>query len=258
MSTKKIYVYDGSYQGLMTAIYTALKAKEIPAAVIKESSFRENLFYDKIIIETSETKAEELSKNIEKHISRDSLRYVFHAFHSEFDKIEDHIYRYLLMGFKIGEKIDNHLTKDYVKNVQEAAKKVRRESHRLKGLIRFKEAAGGKFYAAVEPDYNILILIAPHFKSRFSIQDWIIHDKKRETAVIYSADDREWLLIDLEADFEPNLSQKENDVQELWISFFGSVSIQNRYNPKLQQQFMPKKYWRYLIEKPGSSRDYRN
>ncbi|MFW6294603.1 MAG: DUF4130 domain-containing protein, partial [Halanaerobium sp.] len=43
----------------------------------------------------------------------------------------------------------------------------------------------------------------------------------------------------------------------LWKSFFSAVSIKNRLNPKLQRQFMPKKYWKYLIEKPGSSNKIR-
>jgi probable DNA metabolism protein len=83
--------------------------------------------------------------------------------------------------------------------------------------------------------------------------DWIIHDKKREEAVIFSAADKEWLLIELEKEFEPELSAEETDIQELWKSFFAAVSIKNRRNAKVQQQFMPKKYWKHLIEKPGSS-----
>jgi probable DNA metabolism protein len=253
MSKKRVYIYDGSYQGLLSAIYAALKERIIPVRIIKNDNYRNDLFYDKIVIESSEKNAEFLSEKIRTKISSNSLRYVFHSFHSELDKIEDYIYRYILMGFKYGDKIDNKLTEKYVRKVHDAAAKVRRESHRYKGLIRFKEAVGGKFYAAVEPDYNILILIATHFKNRLSTQDWIIHDKLRETAVIYSAEDYEWLLIDLKSDFKPELSEQENDIQDLWKSFFSAVSIKNRLNPKLQRQFMPKKYWKHLIEEPGSS-----
>jgi probable DNA metabolism protein len=254
MSKKIIYIYDGSYQGLLSAIYIGLKNRIIPVRIIKKDNYRNDLFYDKIVIESSEKNAAILSDKIKAHISSESLRYVFHAYHSELEKIEDYIYRYILMGFKYGDNINNNLAEKYVREVQEAAKKVRRQSHRYKGLIRFREAAGGKFYAAVEPDYNILISIAPHFKSRLSTQDWIIHDKLRENAVIYSSEDNEWLLIDLKADFEPDLSDEENNIQNLWKSFFASVSVTNRLNPKLQRQLMPKKYWKHLIEEPGSSR----
>jgi len=171
--------------------------------------------------------------------------------------MELYIFRYLFTGFKVGKSVDELLTKDFIRQVHDLAHRVRHESHRLKGLIRLKEAVGGKYYAAVEPDYKTLILLAPHFKSRFSTMDWIIHDLKREEAVIYSAEDKEWLLIDLEKGFEPKLSSREAEVQDLWRAFFSAVSIQNRKNRKVQQQFMPKKYWKHLIERPGSSQNYK-
>ncbi|TDX47897.1 putative DNA metabolism protein [Halanaerobium congolense] len=169
-----------------------------------------------------------------------------------------YIFRYLFTGFKVGKSIDEFLTKDYVLKVQEMCQKVARESHRLKGLIRLQETAEGKYYAAVEPDYRVLILLASHFKNRFSTMDWIIHDLKREEAIIFSAADQEWLLINLEKDFMPKFSKKEQEIQNLWCSFFTAVSIQNRKNPKIQQQFMPKKYWKHLIETPGSSRQFKS
>lgn len=251
--SKKVYVYDGSYQGLLTALYWSFKLKEIPIKIISKNKFKDDLFYQKRKIRTDDQKAKFLSRKIEDHISKRALHNIFRAYLSEAEKIELHIFRYLFTGFKVGEKIDEFLTKDYVLKVQEMCKKVGRESHRLKGLIRLQETAEGKFYAAVEPDYKVLILLVSHFKNRFSTLDWIIHDLKREEAIIFSAVDKDWLLIDLAKDFSPKFSQKETEIKELWQSFFKAAAIKNRKNPKLQQQFMPKKYWKHLIEKPGSS-----
>lgn len=255
--SKKVYIYDGSYQGLMTALYSAFKKREAPVKILAESDFRDDLFYQREEINTDQEKSEFFAEQIKKHISAQALNNIFNCYLSEAEKMELYIFRYLFTGFKVGKSVDELLTKDYIRQVHDLAHKVRHESHRLKGLIRLKEAAGGKYYAAVEPDYKTLILLAPHFKSRFSTMDWIIHDKKREEAVIYSAADKEWLLIDLEKEFEPELSKREEEVQDLWRAFFSAVSIQNRRNRKVQQQFMPKKYWKHLIETPGSSRDYK-
>ena len=38
--------------------------------------------------------------------------------------------------------------------------------------------------------------------------------------------------------------------QELWKMFFKKISIKERKNPRCQMQFMPKKYWKDLIEEP--------
>ena len=254
---KKVYIYDDSYQGLLTALHQAFKKREVPVKIMSEAKFRNDLFYQKEKIKTNSKKAKFFSEQIKKHISSRAVHNVFRSYLSEAEKMELYIFRYLFTGFKVGEKVDELLTKDYVLKVQEMTQKVGRESHRLKGLIRFQEAEGAKYYAAVEPDYKVLVLLAPHFKNRFSTMDWIIHDKKREEAVIFSAADKQWLLIDLEKDFEPELSTKEKNIQNLWRSFFSTVSIKNRSNPKVQQQFMPKKYWKNLIENPGSSRKFR-
>lgn len=252
-NNKKVYIYDGSYQGLLTALYTAFKLREIPVKILQKNVFREDLFYQSQQIVTKPKRAKFFSQKIKENISAQALNNIFYAFLTEVDKMEFYIFRYLFTGFKVGEKVDELLTKDYVRKVQDLAHKVRHESHRLKGLIRFQEAADFKYYAAVTPDYKVLVLLAPHFKNRFSTMDWIIHDKGREKAVIFSAAEAKWLLIDLAKDFEPELSSSENLVQDLWRTFFSAVSIENRKNFKAQQRFMPKKYWRHLIENPGSS-----
>lgn len=254
---KKVYIYDGSYQGLLTALYTAFKKREVPIKIMAQSKFRDNLFYQSEKIVTDLEKANFFSKQIKEHISSQVLNNIFYAYLSDLNKMELYIFRYLFTGFKVGKKVDEFLTKNYVRQVQNLAHKVKDESHRLKGLIRLQEAVDGKYYAAVEPDYKTLLLLAPHFKNRFSTMDWIIHDKKREEAVIFSEAAKEWLLIDLEKDFAPKLSKKEKDVQDLWQAFFSAVSIKNRSKPRTQQQFMPKKYWKHLIERPGSSYQFK-
>ena len=43
-------------------------------------------------------------------------------------------------------------------------------------------------------------------------------------------------------------SEDEIKFQSLWKTFFKSVAIKERTNPRLQMQFMPKKYWKDLTE----------
>ena len=46
--------------------------------------------------------------------------------------------------------------------------------------------------------------------------------------------------------------EKEELYQRLWQQYFSSVNIAARKNMKLHIQHMPKRYWRYLVEKKGS------
>jgi probable DNA metabolism protein len=47
----------------------------------------------------------------------------------------------------------------------------------------------------------------------------------------------------------PPFEQEEEFYQTLWKQYFKSIAIEGRINPRLQMQHMPKKYWKYLIEK---------
>ena len=90
-------------------------------------------------------------------------------------------------------------------------------------------------------------MLAPHFVRRLPDQDWIIHDRKRMLAAIYNRE--EWVLTELDSLPEPKITEEEKYYQALWQSFYKNVAIESRKNPRLQAQFMPRRYWDYLIEK---------
>ena len=46
----------------------------------------------------------------------------------------------------------------------------------------------------------------------------------------------------------PTISEREKEYQQLWKTFFQTIAIEERKNPRLQMQFMPKKYWKDLVE----------
>jgi probable DNA metabolism protein len=43
--------------------------------------------------------------------------------------------------------------------------------------------------------------------------------------------------------------EKEEIYQTLWQQYFTSINIKARKNMKLHIQHMPKRYWKYLVEK---------
>ncbi len=78
-------------------------------------------------------------------------------------------------------------------------------------------------------------------------QNWIIHDIKRNSTAIYNM--KEWILTGLELKDLPAMSLEEEFYQSMWKQYFKSIAITTRLNPKLQVQYMPRRYWSHLIEK---------
>ncbi len=240
------YLYDGSFEGLLSAIYQAYYHHEKPDVIMPRRQYREGLFISPVDITTDLAKADKVYRAIIKKISPVSLRAVYRAYLSELKGIENDIYHYLRLGFKVGKAVDLHLTNQHVKKVHDVSQKVSREKHRMLGLIRFQLLAGGIYYAPIEPDYNIVGLLAPHFAKRFADQKWVIHDLRRNLAALYNCE--EWILTPL-ADKNFVLAEQETFYQNLWRDYYKTAGLPERENPKLMRQFMPTRYWKHLTEK---------
>jgi len=241
------YIYDGSFDGLLTAIYEAYYRKEKPQRILFEEDYQENLLVDKIYINTDIEKAEKVYNSIKTKISNRALKNVFYTYLSEGEDIGTWIYQYLKLGWKIGKNVDYNMADERVLNIYKARRSVDREVHLLLGLIRFRRLEEKIYYAPFEPKFNVVGLVAPHFVERLSDQSWLIHDVKRGIGAVYNGE--EWIIRDIDIDKELKYGEDELAYQRLWKEYFKSIAIKNRINPRLQKRNMPMRYWRYLVEK---------
>lgn len=145
----------------------------------------------------------------------------------------------------MGPSVSAYRTHPDVLPVLETAHKVSFEAHRFEGLLRFADM--GKFlYSSLAPDHNIIILLADFFADRLKQEHFMIHDKKRELAVIY--DTKEWYVSDFSSEISLGLSADEAFYQELWLKYFDRIGIAHRINPRLQARFVPHRYRKDLPE----------
>lgn len=250
------YVHDGTFEGLLTAIYEAYYRTEKPDYIIAPNELETSLFANKEIIYPCETKAGKVYRAIKEKISPSSLQHVYYAYLSELPGASTAIYCYLKLGFKVGRKLDFHHTHEQVLSVHRLSQKVGKEKHRMLGLVRFQLLAENSnfcngdrriYYAPIEPDHNISVLLAPHFAKRLNDQNWIIHDVKRGVAILFNQKD--WLVTTEDLKSELTLANEELNWQDLWRTFYENIAIKERTNPKLQRRFMPVRYWKWLTEK---------
>ncbi|ABO49817.1 conserved hypothetical protein [Desulforamulus reducens MI-1] len=241
------FLYDGSFEGLLTAIYEAYYRRERPDYIVAQDEFESDLFSNTITITSDQEKSERVYRAIEDKISYLTLQHVFYVHLSDLPERGTLIYHYLKLGWCVGPNVNHYLAEECVRRVLEISQKVRGERHRMLGLIRFERLQGDLYYAAMEPDHNIVGLVAPHFVKRLSDQNWLIHDLKRKLAAVYNK--KEWMLTSLDVPQTLIYDDKESYYQALWKNYFTSTAIQGRINPRLQKQFMPVRYWKHLVEK---------
>lgn len=243
---EKTYVYDGTFEGLLSIIFDCYIKKVIPTRIVPKNNVELSFFEQLEEKVTDYKKSNRIFNGIVKNISYDTLYNSYYAFLSKTQEKEINILKYILNGFIIGPKINTMLSIDFVFAVHSMRKKMLFESHRLKGLLRFIEVEDNIFYASIHPDNNVIENLGQHFMRRLPSQNFIIHDKNRNIAFLYNT--KEYEIIDSSNLNITSISGTEKKYQELWSTFFNTIAIKERKNSRLQMQYMPKKYWQDLIE----------
>ena len=132
--------------------------------------------------------------------------------------------------------------------VTKAAGKVQKEIHRLTGLLRFEPDSAGMYTARCSPDHFTLPALAEHFTIRFGEIPWVIIDEKRGIC-LSRQDDRPAKLVKQTPVPALGLpAEKNSSWEELWRLYHQSVSNDARKNLRLQRQFIPERYQKYLPE----------
>jgi len=128
-----------------------------------------------------------------------------------------------------------------------ASYKVSREYHRLIGLLRFSPTPSGIWLARCACDHYQLHALGYHFADRFGSDRWAIVDERRSLAVLWFGDsERPFTVIPSGNLYLDALG--EDPWEDLWRRYHRAVSIASRENRDLQAQFMPRRYWKYLVE----------
>ena len=241
------FLYDGSLEGLFTAIFYAYQSKD-PCTINKLENHIPSLLNEIKEITTELDKFKRVYNSIIQKLNGKALNNIYYLYLSEIEGAEDLILNYLKLCYKYGTDINLAKNNDTIISVDKYYRKVSGEAHMFTGFVRFKEIAPLSFYAQIEPVYNILPIIINHFTLRFSDQNFIIHDLKREKAIIYNK--KTAIITDLSKDEGYLISTLNNDTnfESLWKTFYKSVNIKERENSKLQKQHMPKRYWNHLTE----------
>ena len=253
------YTFDGTMDGLLTAVFDAFALKEQPERLLGEGDPLP-LFCDRLYrVETDEAKAQRVWAGLEKRLTREAIRLISVSWMSELKELNQPLFQYICKVFRQGDITKNFADSD-VLTVTNIARKVLHEQLRMKQFIRFQKAKDGTYLAVVFPDHNVLPLITDHFQDRFNDQPWLIYDAKRQYGYYYNGEaapiritfeNKEAVPFSL-ADgklSEDLLSSDDHLLQDLWRTYFKAICIRERMNPRKQLSDMPRRYWKYMTEK---------
>ena len=253
-----VYTFDGTMDGLLTAVFDAYALHEQPEQLLKSGDalplFCEHLYH----VTTDEEKARRVWTGLEKHLPHEALKLISVSWMSELSELPTPLFLYIYKVFRQGDISHNFADED-VLSVTNIARRVLHEQLRMKQFIRFQKAMDGTYLAVVSPDHNVLPLITDHFSDRFNDQPWLIYDAKRHYGFYYDGQKVIRVTFEDESSVPFNLangklnaevlSHDDQLFQDLWRTYFKAICIKERMNPRKQLQDMPRRYWKYMTEK---------
>lgn len=273
-----VFIYDGSYEGLLSCIFSIFKEGSLPTAICTEADYQPSLLDTATQIVTNDGWAARVLKGIDERTNARASRLAYKIFLSELPASEMLIYELIQAIIRYGnESILENFANSHILRAAQIEKMIHREVHRMHAFVRFQKSQDGLFCAVIDPDFNVLPLIGDHFERRYADQSWLIFDTRRHYGLHYDQEKMAFVSLDNPVlkramhllqgaehkgvelsggelkgnEFDANefKDSREMEYQLLWKSYFQSVNISERNNSKLHLRHMPKRYWKYLIEK---------
>ncbi|QNN71708.1 UdgX family uracil-DNA binding protein [Thermomonas carbonis] len=129
------------------------------------------------------------------------------------------------------------------RRAMQLAQEVRRDAHKMKAFVRFREVPGehDNFIAWFEPGHHILQRVAPFFARRFAGMRWAILTP--EGSALWDGES-----LSFGPGGAPDNAPAFDAGDDLWRTYYSNIFNPARLNPRMMRQEMPLRYWKHLPE----------
>lgn len=241
-----IFIIDQNIDGLMCALYKSFTEKIYPCKVYGAHVYQPELCTNTVRVKTDRSNVERVKKALINY-GGDNIVYQLRVCLLSCDaNAAYHAFCYAHKTLTERRNVSEDLCDIFVSNFFDTLRKVYNEKHRMNGFLRFSETAGGVLYAQYSPDNDITELIVPHFSDRLHDIPFVIHDIKRNRVAVSDGRTVKYGYTDLSAKINP--SRNEEAFALLWKRYFNTVNIPERKNTRQQDNYMPRRYRKYMNE----------
>ncbi|MDR0293719.1 MAG: TIGR03915 family putative DNA repair protein [Oscillospiraceae bacterium] len=239
--------YTPTWEGFLTAVFEAFdrgrRGETVSIRHPRESA--ETSMFDAAPCHPDPDKAGRVERGMAR-LAPGLPETVYMAWLSERPGVEDDLLGLLALGFERKRDPRGDMTHPLVMSVSKAARQTGQERQRMLQFVRFVQTPEGIYVADIEPNSNVLPLIAEHFHGRFNDQRLLIRDLRRRLVLVSRQNG--WFIRELGPDEEIPPLPEDGLFEDLWRGYFRAVSNPARKNLRLQQHFVPLRYREHLTE----------
>ena len=201
MQNPRTLIYDGSFNGFLTAVYIAFEKKLEVADIKKNNNGQNGLFSETETVLTHIEKAKRVW-NVLHSKNHHALSTLYFAFLGEEPGIEMALFQYLkkILGTK-----QHTIWADeafWTAKIHEVAELVAQEKKKVEQYISFRVLDDGMYFSTISPTFNILPLVSKYFRTKYADKQWSIYDTKRKYGLYCDANQVEfvsWCATDRQA-----------------------------------------------------------
>ncbi len=247
-------------EGILTSVYRAYEWK-LPRDRVRIQAGEADLclFASYRNVKTEAALAKKVADTVKRRMGEELLEEIGYAMAARDRRKGTAVLRVIEAGLegRIRRSLAEGLGDGWIRIAFELSRRVRNEVHRGMQFLRFREAEDGYLFALTEPKEDVTAFLMPHFSDRLPRENFIIVDTLRKTAGVHPAG-KPWFLVRLEEGERERISgmtgrttQEEKEIAELFCRFFHTISIRERKNLRLQQQFLPLRFRGTMTEFDG-------
>ena len=236
------YLHDGTFEGMLTAVFVAYERHEDPEDVVPEEAHQPRFGQEAFVVQTDFAKAQRVRGGVERTAGAAPFRCIQRAALCDDPDVGTAVYRFVRY---VMARSHNHrsvpvldeLGNPAVADVVQFEKHALNEAEYLRQFVRFSHLSNGVWFARCAPNAAVVPLVMGHFSSRLNDQAFMIYDERHHMAGIY--DGVRCSLVAGEALNVPPEAPEEELMQEAWKRFYDALSVDARFNPELRRHFMP-------------------
>ena len=238
------YRYDGSFDGMLSCIFTSFARHEDPQLIDTFDQPQAALIPVRTI-PTEPDKARRVERGIRGKIGEEEWEMVRDGFLCELENREVILTRFVRLLFRYGRRAATNYADPTVDALWKALRHMRQEAHLLKGFVRFSDY-DGVLVSVISPKNQVLPILAEHFSVRFPGEQFMIYDQNHKTGFIHTATERQF--IEVESLNLPKAGAEEKAFRSLWRGYFQHMAIKERENPLCQRTHLALRYRPWMTE----------
>lgn len=231
-----VFQYDGSFEGFLCCVFDSYVHKEFPIAFSGDEECLS--LYEVSCVITDRAHADRVYASLLRR-SRAAADIVRRGFLTCLPDKELRLYALIRKLYDEGPAFLRNGADPVYAPVAKALRHMSGELEKLRGFVRFSDYSG-VLGAEIEPKNRVLPLLRRHFCDRYANESFFIYDRTHKELLVYSRRHSRILQVDSLQLALPDA--EEVDFRRLWKRFYETIAIRERYNPRCQNTFMPKRY----------------